>query len=227
MAQVIVGFLFVGLSESGIMSEVISKSATIQFIASAVSYALTLFIILGTFTAIRNSAKGLPQILGIVKRPTGMLFLYVLLGYGFYFLLSTLFLLIGQLIPGFDIEQQQELGFEQLGSQLEYIMAFLALVVLAPIIEETIFRGFLFSRLRENLSFWWTTIIVSVVFGLVHMQWNVGVDVFALSLILCYLREKTGSIWAGVGVHMLKNLVAYVILFLQPDIQNALQKLLQ
>ncbi len=79
-------------------------------------------------------------------------------------------------------------------------------------------RGYLFGKLRRESGFWLSAVITSAVFGFVHLQWNVGVDVFALSLVLCFLREKTGAIWAGMILHMLKNSVAYVLLFLQPEL---------
>lgn len=226
VAQFIVSLIFNGLVSAGAISEASLESATTQFVASALAYGLALTIILGTFTAIRNSTKGLPKILAIDKRPTLSFIYYVLVGYGLYFLFSFLLIALAQFIPGFDTEQEQSIGFEQLGSQLEYFMAFTALVILAPIIEEAIFRGFLFSQLRKNLNFWWTTLVVSLVFGLVHLQWNVGVDVFALSVILCFIREKTGSIWAGVVIHMLKNALAFSILFLQFDIEKLILQLL-
>lgn len=227
VAQIIVALLLDVLVQVGIMTSQSLHSATVQFNASVAAYLLALVIILGIFTAIRNSTKGIAKILAIDQRPKWSSLYYVLIGYGVYFLLSIVFLLLAQgVIPGFSVDQKQEVGFDQLGSNFEYIMAFIALVVLAPIVEEVIFRGFLFTQVRKNINFWWTALIVSLVFGLIHLQWNVGVDVFALSLVLCYVREKTGTIWAGIGIHMLKNLLAYTILFLQFDIEKLLLQLL-
>ncbi len=227
VAQVIVALLLDVLVQIGFITSQSLHSATVQFNASVSAYILAIFIILGIFTAIRNSTKGIAKILAIDRLPKWSSLYYVLIGYGVYFLLSIAFLLIAQvIIPGFSVDQKQEVGFDQLGSNFEYIMAFIALVILAPIVEEVIFRGFLFTQVRKNINFWWTTLIVSLVFGLIHLQWNVGVDVFALSLVLCYVREKTGTIWAGIGIHMLKNLLAYTILFLQFDIEKLLLQLL-
>lgn len=227
VAQFIVVFLLNALVEAGVTTENTLNSSIVQFWASVVAYVLALVIILGIFTAIRNSTKGLTKLLAISKRPQLNAIFYVVIGYGTYFLLSFTSMLLAQsLISGFSIDQKQEVGFEQLGTQVEYIMAFIALVVLAPIVEETIFRGFLFTQIRQNYNFWVSAVIVSLVFGLVHLQWNVGMDVFALSLVLCFLREKTGSIWAGVGLHMVKNILAFAILFWQFDIERIILHLL-
>lgn len=122
--------------------------------------------------------------------------------------------IVAAFVPGFDAEQTQEVGFKNLIAPSELVMAFIALVVLAPLAEELIFRGYLFSHVREELPFWATSVFVSVLFGVMHGQWNVGLDTFILSLVLCYLREKTGSIWAGVALHALKNALAYSLLFI-------------
>ena len=43
--------------------------------------------------------------------------------------------------------------------------------------------------------------------------WIGFIDTFILSLVLCYLRVKTGSLWAGITLHALKNGIAFVALF--------------
>ena len=55
---------------------------------------------------------------------------------------------------------------------------------------------------------------MSILFGVVHMQWNVGVNVFAMSVVLCGLREITGTIYSGILVHMIKNGLAFYYLYI-------------
>ena len=95
----------------------------------------------------------------------------------------------------------------------DFIMAFICLVVLAPLCEEIIFRGWLYGKLRFRMPALPAILIVSVLFGIMHGQWNVGVTVFAMSLGMCVLREFTGTIWAGVLLHMIKNGIAFYFLF--------------
>jgi len=122
-------------------------------------------------------------------------------------------LLIVQLIPAYNSTQAQDLGFNALFG-MERLIGFIVLVVITPLAEELVMRGFLFGKLREaKMPFWPTAVIVSVIFGFAHGQWNVGVDTLILSMVACYLREMTGTIWPGVIIHMLKNAVAYVMLF--------------
>ena len=121
--------------------------------------------------------------------------------------------LVKWLIPIIDLNQVQDVGFSALSSRYEYMLAFLALVVIAPIAEEVLFRGYLYGKLRQYVPIWASVIVTSLLFALVHLQWNVAIDVFVLSVILCLLREKTGSISSSIIVHMIKNAIAFYFLF--------------
>ena len=138
-----------------------------------------------------------------------------------YFILAAILLSIFSIFPWFNAEQAQNIGFNTNLYGFERMLAFLTLVVVAPIAEELIFRGYLYGKMREKFSQVtseiWSVIIsallVSVVFGIIHMQWNVGVNVFAMSLVACALREYTGTIYAGILLHMIKNGLAFYFLF--------------
>lgn len=133
------------------------------------------------------------------------------------FIVSTL-LAIGlvqlfSVFPWFNSAQEQATGFSPFMSYGDKIIAFLVLVVAAPIVEEIIFRGWLYGKLRARLNAVASILIVSVLFGIMHFQWNVGVNVFALSVVCCVLREITGTIYAGILTHMIKNGVAFYLLY--------------
>lgn len=120
-----------------------------------------------------------------------------------------------QIIPGFDIGQEQNVGFNALFSSTDLMLAFTSLVVVAPLVEELLFRGYLYGALRKRqVPVWLVWLLVSALFGLAHGQWNVGLNVFALSLVMCAFRHYTGSIWAGVILHMTKNGIAFYFLYI-------------
>lgn len=138
-----------------------------------------------------------------------------LIGAVFYVILTVCLSYGAQaIIPGFDVSQTQDVGVSGKLYSLNLAIAFIVLVVIVPFCEETIFRGMLYGKLRQsNMSAAVSTIVVSLLFAIAHGQWNVGVDVFALSLVLCVLREKTGSVWAGFILHSIKNCVAFYVLY--------------
>lgn len=154
------------------------------------------------------------QSLGL-KRASLKNLLLVIPAFVLYFSVSIAFSALAmRFIPGFDIEQAQDIAFSRGGLSADTIAAFLSLVVLTPLFEEIIFRGVLFKGLRRRLPFLPSAIITSIVFAVAHGQWNVAIDTFALSLVLCYMVEKSGSIVPAILLHALKNALAFTLLFI-------------
>jgi uncharacterized protein len=149
------------------------------------------------------------------RKPSLKAVLGVLPAFAVYFVISTsLTLLAIKFLPGFKVDQTQDIGFQDLKSNVDLIAGFLSLVILTPIFEETIFRGVLFRGLRTRYQFWPCAIVVSIIFAAAHGQWNVALDTFALSLILCLLVDRSNSIIPSILLHAVKNSVAFVFLFL-------------
>lgn len=156
--------------------------------------------------------RGLPTWTDIGLAPVGFIV---------YLLLASGLVAIFSFFPWFDAEEAQEIGFSIYAAGLDRAIAFFALVVIAPIAEEIIFRGWLYGKMRGKLnkkvsnqtSMLISIFLVSLLFGIVHLQWNVGVNVFAMSVVLCGLREITGTIYSGILLHMLKNGVAFYLVF--------------
>jgi membrane protease YdiL (CAAX protease family) len=139
----------------------------------------------------------------------------------YFVLFAVAVSLVSHFIPGFDAEQQQQIGFNHVQGGQELVLTFFSLVVLPPIAEEIMVRGFLFSTLKKALPTIYAALLTSVLFGAAHLQeggssgllWIGALDTFVLSLVLIYLRVKTGSLWASITLHAVKNGVAFVSLF--------------
>lgn len=146
-----------------------------------------------------------------------------IVAFGFYFsFFLMLVAVLQQLLPGLDVNQKQDIGFDSGAGGASLVMIFLALVVCAPIAEEVLFRGFLFTSLRQRSTFWLATLGTSVLFGAAHLAggeqgasllWIAGIDTMLLSFALCYLRETTGKLWAPILLHSIKNGLAFTLLF--------------
>ncbi|HJQ08943.1 MAG TPA: CPBP family intramembrane glutamic endopeptidase [Candidatus Saccharimonadales bacterium] len=159
--------------------------------------------------------------LGYNRRPQWRDLAYATLGFAVYFVLLIIVSNAVGSLTGIDLDQKQELGFDNVFTDTQRLMAFISLVVLPPVVEETLFRGFLFGGLRRRLPFWWATLLTSILFAAPHLLassegllWVAGLDTFILSLFLCYIREKTGSLWACIGLHAIKNGFAFMLLFI-------------
>lgn len=117
-----------------------------------------------------------------------------------------------RLIPSFNADQEQTLGLDG-ANGLALIGVLMVLVIFPPIAEEVIFRGILYRGLATKWSKLLAALVASLLFGLAHLQWNVGADTFILSLVLIYALEKRKTLWVPIGVHAIKNLVAYILVF--------------
>ncbi|OVE79104.1 hypothetical protein BVY00_01180 [bacterium G20] len=119
-------------------------------------------------------------------------------------------------LTGFNANAPQDVGFNVLSTPTDRLIALIALVILPPLGEEILMRGYLYSGLRARLRFWPAMVITSLLFGIAHLStgangalWVAGVDTFLLSFVLVALRERTGALYAPIMVHGLNNLVAF------------------
>ncbi|HXH26799.1 MAG TPA: type II CAAX endopeptidase family protein [Candidatus Acidoferrum sp.] len=120
---------------------------------------------------------------------------------------------LAALVPGIDLNARQNIGYRA-GGLAEMVLIFIALVIIPPVVEEILFRGFLYTAYRKRFGFVTASVFISFLFAAAHAPIAVSIDVFILSLFLCYLREKTSRLWPSILLHSLKNLVAFVVLFI-------------
>jgi membrane protease YdiL (CAAX protease family) len=97
---------------------------------------------------------------------------------------------------------------------------FLNLAVIVPIAEEIIFRGWLYGKMQNSLltrfkaptSTVISMLAVSLLFGIFHGQWDAAANMFAMSIVLCAMRETTGTIYSGILMHIIKNTIAFCVI---------------
>jgi len=180
------------------------------------SYAPVVFglILLLYVPYVRRRGQSLRSLVGLERGPRFKDVLYGVPSYvGYFFLSLALALVATTFVPAINLQEVQNLGINQPTSLIEYVMVFVMLVIVPPLLEELLFRGFLLGTLLRGFAWPVAAVVTSLLFGVAHGQVNLFLDTFALSLVLCYLRYKTGSLWAGVILHALKNLIAFVLLY--------------
>jgi uncharacterized protein len=87
--------------------------------------------------------------------------------------------------------------------------------VIAPIAEEFLFRGFIFTSLRNWRGLWPAAIITALLFGAVHIGSAPAIDLpvlAALGFALCLLYRATGSLYPCIAAHCINNSVAFASL---------------
>ncbi|MGG5461159.1 CPBP family intramembrane glutamic endopeptidase [Clostridium sp. B9] len=88
------------------------------------------------------------------------------------------------------------------------ILAFISVVILAPILEEVFFRGIIFNELAKYRQGAFPIILSGLVFGLAHMQSIQSVYTFIMGIILGFVYSKTHSLKIVIFMHMLNNLLS-------------------
>lgn len=92
------------------------------------------------------------------------------------------------------------------GSQMELLKTGFEVVLLAPVFEEIIFRGLLYSTLRAKFTSSFSIIGSALIFALAHGYGLVAfLTVFWSGLLWAWAYERTGSILPGICAHAINN----------------------
>ena len=105
-------------------------------------------------------------------------------------------------------------------SPLTILGSLLGAVLIAPICEETFFRGYLFAGLLRGMNGWAAVLVSALLFTLVHGDIGSAVPLFIFGIVLAVVRWRTGSIWPGIALHAANNALAAAVLL--PTILKAL-----
>lgn len=204
------------LVDSMHLNESSMSSNALQTLYSALVYVVSLAITIFVPWKLAKS-KTTRDELGLRGLPTWTDILLAPVGFIVFMIVAVILVAVLQSIfPSINWNESQDVGFSNLISSSDFILAFVSLVVVAPVAEELIFRGWLYGKLRAKIPAIPAMLVVSILFGIVHGQWNVGVTVFVMSIAMCTLREITGTIWGGILIHILKNGIAFYFLYVNP-----------
>jgi membrane protease YdiL (CAAX protease family) len=110
--------------------------------------------------------------------------------------------------PGVALYEQMFLGVLAIG--------------IAPLVEEAMFRGILYSTIRQSgyprLALWGT----SVLFGLSHFSMVTFVPLTIFAVLLALLYERTGNLLAPMAAHSVFNAANFIYLIFEPQIDRVL-----
>lgn len=198
---------------------------TVSFLVQYLIQFLILFFPLWLFVVDKYNV-GLADF-GFVKIRPWQLIKTVLLCYGFYlvvsFALAALLQYTGLSLPGYE-EQDSYLpffGYDVIG----LVCAFAVVSILAPLLEELFFRGFIYRTFTKTWPIWLASGLTAALFALIHFQFQTFLPLFFLGLILNYAYQRTGSVWTAVAFHSLNNTIAFsldVYLYFHPEMLDTL-----
>lgn len=135
--------------------------------------------------------------------------LYGLLVFGVSALLEFLLAQIG-------IHQTQGMIYQSVtrASPGEFGLVLLAGAVVAPLVEEIYFRGYVFRAYLDQKGLGQAFLFSSGLFALVHLDLPALLPIFSVGLLLSFLYYRTGSIVPGIVAHAVNNAAALTLLYL-------------
>lgn len=138
---------------------------------------------------------------------------WALVVFGFFVSISVVFFLLATVF-GFDLQSSGmvEQGTMQFGHDPLFFLIAAGLVIGAPLAEEIIFRGQIFSALSQTpLGLSGASLITSALWAGIHAPtqplYVVGL-LFLMGLLLCWLLVRFGSLWVTIACHAAWNAVS-------------------
>ena len=100
-------------------------------------------------------------------------------------------------------------------SEISFAGMFFFIGILAPVCEECVFRGILYTGFRKTGTPMQAILWTAFLFGLFHMNVNQMVYAMMMGIAFGLLREATGSIWAGIIGHVCMNSYNVLMYYIQ------------
>lgn len=91
------------------------------------------------------------------------------------------------------------------------MLSVLAITIFAPISEELMLRGTLFTENERLLPYKWAIILNGIVFGVFHFNLFQGAYALIGGIVICAVYYYTESIYASILLHMINNTFSVVI----------------
>jgi len=107
--------------------------------------------------------------------------------------------------------------FMKINSVSDFLILFLAVVVVAPITEEALFRGFLQQRLEAATDVTRGVLLTSLVFGFIHFNPWAFVQIVIIGVFLGVVAQRSGSIAGTVVMHSFNNGLALIFANVKPE----------
>lgn len=96
-------------------------------------------------------------------------------------------------------------AFEKNGSLAFRVMLGFLAIVIAPLTEELLFRGFLYGVVKRSTDRWFAAFFTAVIFAVVHVHVGTAPQLFLLGLGLAIAYEMSGCLLVPVLMHAMFN----------------------
>lgn len=93
------------------------------------------------------------------------------------------------------------------------LLTLFAAGLVAPIVEEVVFRGFFYGWLRTRYGQWVSMAVSAGLFSMLHGIAILIPALFVVGLMLAWIYEKSGSLWPAIVMHSAFNCIMLGLLY--------------
>lgn len=162
------------------------------------------------FIIVKIRRQNFSEVLRFNKTKLPNLGLSLVLGTSMNIFISYILVFLERVAPLESISREYDMMMEKVMDG-NFIIIFVTIGIMAPIIEEIIFRGLVLSELKKAVPAYSAIIIQALIFGIYHLNLVQGVYAALLGIVLGIVTEKAGSLWAPILIHMSFNIVSTLI----------------
>ncbi len=207
LLTLILGFL--GFSSENIYN--ILKDAAVnkafQIAASALLFTLPFILVF------KCSGYKIRELVNFDKPDKKLVIPLFLMGISFCAFSNIAVSVSSSLFQSFGINYEVDFGEDPKGL-FGFLLTLIATAVIPPLVEEFACRGLILGVLRK-FGDGFAIITSSIVFGLLHGNFEQIPFAFLVGLVLAYITVKSGSLWIAVAVHAFNNLIAVIFTSLE------------
>jgi hypothetical protein len=171
-------------------------------VANVISVALILAVVLGFY---RDKLASF----GFTSKKMPKALLYGVFGFVVAFCITGI---IGYPIQQrFGVDPTQEALSQATGVPGLFPLVFLSGIIIAPIAEEIVFRGYFYKAFSDRFKPSYAIVLSAALFSVLHFELLAAAQLFVIGIILAYVYEKTGNLMAPITLHVLNNAVAFLL----------------
>jgi membrane protease YdiL (CAAX protease family) len=109
--------------------------------------------------------------------------------------------------------REQILGQETSVGIPDLLWLILAGAVLAPIVEEFLFRGLFYRYLRKRRTRGFAIVVTAALFAIAHLVPTLIPSLFVFGIFLAWVVERYGSLYPAMALHSLNNLTSILVVY--------------
>lgn len=169
-----------------------------------------LFVLFAYWVAFKNRKRNLSEYAGLNRASLNGILTSAISGMLAYMLVTAF---MEKYIMQTNIAQQYNEHIAWVGEGSLFI-TFFVIALLAPVVEEIVFRGVLITSFQKVITPIGALILTSFLFSVAHGNLVQGMYSFVLGIVLAYIRIKSKSLWNSIAMHIsfnCSNIIFYAL----------------